>query len=120
VIIAPVSGFSKNARSRDGLASYCRSHLAEVSLRSRAARRTKPRVQRQPPEGTGVPAGHKWCPDCSAVLPLDALVRTVASASGYSAYCMPCHNARSRTSREELGGSRSYDLTRRYGITAAA
>ena len=115
----PVSEFSKNARARDGLAFYCRQHLAERSLRSREARRTKPRVQRQPPEGTIVPAGHKWCPDCSAVLPLAVFVRTVTSASGYSAYCKPCHNARSRASREKVGGSRTYHLTRRYGITAA-
>src|SRR5688500_13843650 len=115
----PVSDFSNNARSRDGLAFYCRTHLAERSLRSRAARRTKPRVQRRPAEGTVVLEGHKWCPDCEAVLPLGDFVRTVASVSGYSAYCKPCHNLRSRASREKVGGSRSYHLTRRYGITAA-
>jgi hypothetical protein len=53
------------------------------------------------------------------VLPLSDFVRTVASASGYSAYCKPCHNTRSRASREKVGGSRSYHLTRRYGMTAA-
>jgi hypothetical protein len=115
----PVSDFSNNARSRDGLAFYCRTHLAERSLQSREARRTKPRVQRRPAEGTVVPDGQKWCPDCEAVLPLGDFVRTVASASGYSAYCKPCHNTRSRASREKAGGSRSYHLTRRYGITAA-
>ena len=66
-----------------------------------------------------MPQEHKWCPDCGAVLPLADFVRTVASASGYSAYCKPCHNTRSRASREKVGGSRSYHLTRRYGITAA-
>jgi hypothetical protein len=115
----PISEFSKNARSKDGLAFYCRTHLAERSLRSREARRTKPRVQRQAPAGTVVPSGRKWCPDCGAVLPLSDFVRTVASASGYSAYCKPCHNTRSRASREKVGGSRSYHLTRRYGMTAA-
>jgi Recombination endonuclease VII len=115
----PVSDFSKNARSRDGLAFYCREHLAERSLRSREARRTKPRVARRPPDGTVIPAGHKWCADCASAQPLANFVRTVASASGYSAYCKPCHNKRSRASREKLGGSRTYHLTRRYGITAA-
>jgi Recombination endonuclease VII len=114
-----VEEFSRNARSRDGLAFYCRVHLAERSLRSRESRRTKPRVNRRPPEGTVVPDGHKWCPDCTEVLPLVEFVRTVASSSGYSAYCKPCHNTRSRASREKVGGSRSYHLTRRYGITAA-
>jgi len=115
----PVSDFSKNARARDGLAFYCRTHLAERSLRSREGRRTKPRVQRRAAEGTVVPGGYKWCPDCDSVLPLTDFVRTVASASGYSAYCKPCHNTRSRASREKVGGSRTYHLTRRYGITAA-
>jgi hypothetical protein len=63
--------------------------------------------------------GHKWCGDCGKVLPLAEFVRTVASASGYSAYCKPCHNTRSRVSREKVGGSRTYHLSRRYGITAA-
>src|SRR3954470_817238 len=115
----PVSDFSRNARSRDGLAFYCREHLAERSLRSREARRTTPRVHRRPTAEVVVPAGHKWCPDCGAVLPLSDFVRTVQSKSGYSSYCKPCHNARSRASREKVGGSRSYHLTRRYGITAA-
>jgi hypothetical protein len=115
----PVSDFSKNARSRDGLAFYCRQHLAERSLRSREARRTKPRVQRRPPAELVIPDGYKWCPDCERVLPLSVFVRTIASATGYSAYCKPCHNRRSRASREKHGGSRTYHLTRRYGITAA-
>jgi hypothetical protein len=66
-----------------------------------------------------VPDGHKWCGDCSKTMPLSNFVRTVATASGYSAYCKPCHNTRSRASREKIGGSRTYHLTRRYGITAA-
>lgn len=115
----PVSDFSRNARSRDGLAFYCRQHLSERALRSREARRTKPRVNRRPPAGLAVSLGQKWCPDCGSVLPLDRFVKSVASSSGYSAYCKPCHNARSRASREQVGGARSYHLTRRYGITAA-
>jgi hypothetical protein len=66
----PVDEFSKNSRSRDGPAFYCREHLAERSSRSHEARRRKPRVQRRPVEGTVVPPGHKWCPDCDTVLPL--------------------------------------------------
>ncbi|MCZ2839056.1 endonuclease domain-containing protein [Modestobacter sp. VKM Ac-2985] len=114
----PVADFSKNARSRDGLAFYCREHLAERSLRSREARRTSPRVQRQAPKELVVPHGHKWCPDCGRVLPLDDFVRTVRSSSGHHAYCRPCHNARSKASRAKAGGSRTYHLSRRYGISA--
>jgi hypothetical protein len=115
----PTSDFTKNARSRDGLAFYCRDHLAARSLRSREARRTHPRVRREPPPGLVVSDGDKWCPDCNGVLPLTEFVRTVQSASGYSSYCKPCHNKRSRASRERAGGSRTYHLTRRYGMTAA-
>jgi hypothetical protein len=53
------------------------------------------------------------------VLPLGDFVRTVQSKSGFSSYCKPCHNKRSRASREKVGGSRTYHLTRRYGMTAA-
>jgi hypothetical protein len=115
----PVGDFSKNARTRDGLAFYCRKHLAERSLRSREARRTRPRVQRRPSEGLVIPDGHKWCADCNRVLPFEAFVKTVASTTGYGSYCKPCHNARGRLAKEKVGGSRTYYLTRRYGITAA-
>jgi hypothetical protein len=114
----PTSEFSKNARSRDGLAFYCREHLAERALKSREARRTNPRVQRQVPKSLILPDGHKWCPDCERVLSLEDFVRTVRTKSGYHAYCKPCHNARSRASRDKVGGSRAYHLSRRYGISA--
>ena len=114
----PVSDLSKHARSRDGLAFYCPEDLAERSLRSREARRITPRVQRQAPKDLDVPDGHPWCPDCERVSPLEDLVRTVRTASGFHAHCKPCHNQRSRASRRKVGGSRTYHLTRRYGLTA--
>ena len=115
----PVDAFTRNARSKDGLAFYCREHLSERALRSRESRRTKPRVQRKPPAGLVVPEGRKWCPDCETVLALEHFVRTSASATGFGSYCKPCHNARGRQALEKVGGSRTYHLTRRYGITAA-
>lgn len=115
----PVSEFSKNARSRDGLAFYCRTHLAERSSRSREARRLKPRVYRRPGQDVVIPPGQKWCADCDRVLPLAEFVRTARTKSGYHAYCKPCHNKRGQVSREKVGGSRTYHLSRRYGITAA-
>jgi hypothetical protein len=66
-----------------------------------------------------VPSGHKWCADCEEVRPLDDFVRTSASKSGFGSYCKPCHNRRGRRALEKVGGSRTYHLTRRYGITAA-
>ncbi|TFV77572.1 endonuclease [Blastococcus sp. CT_GayMR19] len=113
------SEFSKNRRSRDGLAFYCREHLAERSARSREARRVEPRRSRFAPPGITVPADHKWCPDCGVVKPFDAFPRTSASRTGRATYCLPCHNERGRISRDKAGGARTYHLTRRYGISAA-
>jgi hypothetical protein len=115
----PVEEFSKNARTRDGLAFYCRQHLAQRALRSREARRSRPRVKRRPSEDLVVPAGFKWCADCNQVLSVAEFVKTVASTTGYGSYCKPCHNARGKVAMEKVGGSRTYHLTRRYGITAA-
>jgi hypothetical protein len=113
-----VSDFSRNKRSRDGLAFYCREHLAERSARSREARRVQPRQHRFTPPGLDVPDGHKWCPDCDTVKPLEQFPRTPASRTGRGSYCLPCHNLRGRASREKVGGARTYHLTRRYGISA--
>jgi hypothetical protein len=114
----PVSEFSSNKRSRDGLAFYCRTHLAERSAKSREARRQQPRKHRLTPRDLAVPEGSKWCPDCGTVKPHELFPRTKASATGRATYCLPCHNARGNRSREKIGGSRTYHLTRRYGITA--
>lgn len=114
----PVSEFTNNRKSRDGLAFYCRRHLAERSARSREARRVQPRKNRVTPAEVIVQDGHKWCPDCGVVKPLDQFPRTSASRTGRATYCLPCHNARGRLSREKVGGARTYHLTRRYGISA--
>ncbi|MGY5883212.1 endonuclease VII domain-containing protein [Modestobacter lacusdianchii] len=50
--------------------------------------------------------------------PLTAFPTTPASRTGRHSYCKSCHNARGRASLAKVGGSRSYHLTRRYGITA--
>ena len=65
-----------------------------------------------------MPPGHKWCPDCSTVKPLDQFVRNASQTSGWAPYCKPCHNRRGKASKEKVGGSRTYHLKRRYGITA--
>jgi recombination endonuclease VII len=115
----PAAEFSRNKRSRDGLAFYCREHLARRSLASREARRVEPRKKRSVPATIDVPDGHKWCPDCGIVQPLSQFPRSSAASSGHGAYCLPCHNQRGRASRAKVGGSRTYHLTRRYGISAA-
>jgi hypothetical protein len=65
-----------------------------------------------------VPEGTKWCPDCDEVKPVAEFPATRGSGSGRHSYCKPCHNARGRKTLERLGGSRTYHLKRRYGITA--
>ncbi len=114
----PVSESSNNKRSRDGLAFYCRVHLAERSARSREARRVQPRRYRRAPSDLVMSDGRKWCPDCESVKPFDQFSRTSASRTGRATYCLPCPNARGKTSREKVGGARTYHLKRRYGITA--
>jgi hypothetical protein len=52
------------------------------------------------------------------VKPLDEFVRNASQPSGFAGYCKPCHNARGKASAEKVGGSRTYHLKRRYGITA--
>jgi hypothetical protein len=113
-----VADFSANRRSRDGLAFYCRDHLAQRAARSREARRIEPVRYRSRLRHIVVPAGSKWCPDCGEVKPERDFARSRASASGIATYCLPCHNERGRRSIAKRGGSRTYHLTRRYGISA--
>lgn len=65
-----------------------------------------------------MPAGYKWCPDCDTVKPIEEFPKTRANKSGRHTYCLPCHNARGRATLEKKGGSRTYHLQRRYGISA--
>ncbi len=114
--VRPTAEFTLNRNSRDGLAFYCRQHARRRHQQSRDARTGEP--VRRFPRGVDVPQGHKWCPDCGVVLPLSAFGRNAGSRSGVNSYCKPCHNSRTRRSREKVGGERTYHLRRRYGITA--
>jgi hypothetical protein len=114
----PVADFSANRRSRDGLAFYCHDHLAERSARSREKRRNQPQRRRTRPRELHIPAGSKWCPDCGQVKGAAQFPRSRAAASGLGSYCLPCHNERGKRNLENRGGSRTYHLSRRYGISA--
>jgi hypothetical protein len=50
---------------------------------------------------------------------LDQFVRNASTTSGWAPYCKPCLNARGKAAKDQVGGSRTYHLKRRYGITAA-
>jgi len=59
------------------------------------------------------------CADCGETKLLDAFPKNRNTSDGHAQYCKPCHNARSRDTRERLyGGGRHYHLKRRYGIGA--
>ncbi|SNX96470.1 Recombination endonuclease VII [Geodermatophilus sabuli] len=73
---------------------------------------------RRHPGDREVPDGFKWCPDCAVVKPVTDFPRSRASPSGTYTYCKPCHNVRGRESKAKVGGSRTYHLKRRYGISA--
>ena len=111
----PVDEFTRNRNSRDGLAFYCKIH-ARRRHRSARAKREGPPARRHANDVL-VPDGHKWCPDCGQVKWLEDFPRTTGT-SGRHSYCKPCHNARGKASKDKVGGSRTYHLKRRYGITA--
>jgi hypothetical protein len=112
----PVEAFTRDKRRRDGLAFYCRDHSRQ-RLRESKERRFGPPKHRFVLDRS-VPDGCKWCPDCDTVKPLAEFPRTKANRTGRHTYCLLCHNARGRASLEKVGGSRTYHLKRRYGITA--
>jgi hypothetical protein len=114
--LRPASDFTRNRARPDGLSFYCKLHARRRLRDSKDARKGPPRARY--PRETLVPDGSKWCPDCSTVKPLEDFVRNAGQSQGRGPYCRPCHNARGRASKEKVGGSRTYHLKRRYGITA--
>ncbi|MDP5183311.1 endonuclease VII domain-containing protein [Blastococcus sp. BMG 814] len=115
--LRPVAEFSRDRRRADGLSFYCKVHARRRLLASKDARQGPPKRRHR--REVDVPEGAKWCPDCEVVKPVDDFVRNAGQPSGRAPYCKPCHNARGKRSMEKLGGSRTYHLKRRYGITAA-
>lgn len=115
--LRPASEFARDRSRADGLAFYCKVHARRRLLRSKDTRQGPPkhRFVRE----IQVPSGHKWCPDCLIVKPIEQFGRNAGQPSGRTTYCKPCHNARGRAGKERIGGSRTYHLKRRYGITAA-
>ena len=114
--LRPATEFTSDRARKDGLSFYCKVHARRRLLRAKDARRGPPKSRYA--REVVVPEGSKWCPDCSTVKPLTEFVRNASSQSGWSAYCKPCHNARGKASKDKVGGSRTYHLRRRYGISA--
>jgi hypothetical protein len=113
----PLADFTKNRNSRDGYAFYCKEHARKRHQVSRDQRTGG--LKRRSPREVVVPEGSKWCPDCGLVQELSAFGRNAGTRSGINTYCKPCHNSRTRRSKDAVGGERTYHLRRRYGITAS-
>lgn len=112
----PLEDFPPSKKNRDGRGSYCRPCMrvrATASYRKRMAEQGRDLRER-----LDIP-GHRRCPDCGQVLPLEEFPRNRRDALGRGRYCKPCHNQRGRDSLERAGGARGYHLKRRYGISAA-
>lgn len=114
--IRPAAEFTSDRRRTDGLSFYCKVHARRRLLAAKDARQGPPRSRHR--RETVVPDGHKWCPECQTVKPVTDFGRNASQPSGLASYCKPCHNQRGRASKDKVGGSRTYHLKRRYGITA--
>lgn len=117
-LLLVVTAFNSDRRRKDGLSFYCRTCARSRLRASQDKHRGGPPTRRHPRD-IHVPEGSKWCPDCQQILPAGDFPRNRAQVSGVHAYCKPCHRARGRASLAKVGGSRTYHLKRRYGITAA-
>lgn len=112
----PVADFSPARSRRDGRQIHRRPCM---STRSRASYR-----KAQEAHGTTVRPritvadGSRRCPDCELTKPLDEFPRHRTGRQGRGACCEPCHNARGRRFLDKTGGSRTYHLERRYGLSA--
>lgn len=112
----PLEQFHTSPRRPSGRGSYCQPCF---NVRSKAsyANRVRATYGREVRQPCDVPAGHRYCPDCQVIKPLDDSPRNRSARSGYVRYCKPCHNVKSRENREKHHGStREYHLRRRYGI----
>ncbi|GAA4354747.1 endonuclease VII domain-containing protein [Angustibacter luteus] len=113
----PIASFGNNASRGDGLAEYCRDCFQAINKAS--YRRRRAAAGKKVREARDAPDGQRWCPDCEEFRSEDAFPRHRGTVSGFGVYCKLHHNQRGRASKERLhGGSRSYHLIRRYGITA--
>ena len=115
-LVKPLGEFSPARGKPDGHTIYCKPCM---SLRSQASYRKRLAAQgREVRERAPVPEGFRRCPDCSIVKALDEFPNHRTGTLGRGSYCKPCHNVRGRRSRDKVGGSRTYHLKRRYGLSA--
>jgi hypothetical protein len=105
--VKPVESFRHNARSVDGLASYCTSCFR---VRDKASYRRRRAALGQVVKDRVALDGHKRCADCLDVKPLTDFHRARSQAGGYNCYCKPCRARRDRDLR----------FLREYGLSPEA
>lgn len=112
----PLEEFHTSPRRPSGRGSYCQP-CYNVRSKASYAKRIKEKDGREVRTPRAVPDGHRYCPDCQVVKPLDDFPRSRSGRGGHGRYCKPCHNVKGRKNKEKLFGStREYHLRRRYGI----
>jgi hypothetical protein len=112
----PLHEFCSSSKRPDGKGSYCKPCF---NVRSKAsyAKRIATQKGRAVREARQLPEGHRYCPDCDTVKPIDDFPRNRSDSTGFASYCKPCHNTRGRETKQRLyGGTREYHLRRRYRI----
>ncbi|WP_181726646.1 endonuclease domain-containing protein [Micromonospora provocatoris] len=112
----PLDEFCASSERPSGRGSYCKPCF---NARSKAsyAKRVKQRYDREVKTPREVPDGHRFCADCGTVKPVADFPRNRSDSTGYATYCKPCHNHRTRETKQRLyGGDREYHLRRRYEV----
>lgn len=108
--------FCSSSKRPSGRGSYCKPCFNRRSKAS-YAKRVQEEHGREVRRSRELPEGHRFCVDCGTVKPVADFPRNRSDSTGYATYCKPCHNTRTRETKERLyGGDREYHLRRRYGI----
>jgi hypothetical protein len=104
-LIKPLTDFHVSLKRKGGRGSYCKDCFNDRSKRS-YAKRVAEKYGRQVREALVIPDGHRHCPDCDEIKPLDEFPRSKSGRGGFGGYCKPCHNARGKESKQRLHGAR--------------
>lgn len=89
-ITKQASSFYVSKKRPDGLSSYCR----ECQVRDSKSRYS-------PHPRWRAPEGHKWCPRCKSVLPIENFGKNKNSYDGLQTSCKPCAIAAVTASRHK-------------------
>lgn len=100
--VKPLTDLHVSPERSGGRGSYCKPRFNERSKRS-YAKRAQERYGRQVRERLTIPDGHRHCPDCAEIKPVEAFPKSRAGRGGFGSYCKPCHNARGKAGVAKRG-----------------